>query len=120
MPAWGTVLSLQERWDLISYLWSVQPGHSGLAEGQGVYLAQCAGCHGSTGDGRGPWSSALLTPAPPLNQPAALAQRTDADLFAAVSDGVPGAPMPGFARTLSEQERWGAVGYLRALSLGGR
>ncbi|MGH7785917.1 MAG: c-type cytochrome, partial [Candidatus Binatia bacterium] len=39
MPAWGDVLSLQERWDLVSYLWTVQPGAAGLAEGQGVYVS---------------------------------------------------------------------------------
>ena len=24
MPAWGDVLSLQERWDLVSFLWTVR------------------------------------------------------------------------------------------------
>ena len=119
MPAWGEVLSLQDRWDLLSYVWSVQPGESGLAEGQGVYLSQCAGCHGATGDGRGPWSSSLLTPAAALDQPSALARQSDQQLFTTVTDGVPGTPMPGFGRTLSDAERWAAVAYLRALSLGG-
>jgi cytochrome c553 len=48
------VLSLQERWDLVSFLWTVQPGRSGLAEGQGVYLSACAGCHGDTGISKTP------------------------------------------------------------------
>src|SRR5262249_24917828 len=56
MPAWDGVLSVQDRWDLISYLWTLAPGAAGIAEGQGVYLAQCAGCHGVTGDGHGAFS----------------------------------------------------------------
>jgi len=48
-----------------------------------------------------------------------LAQRTDAALWAAVTNGVAATPMPQFGRTLSEDDRWKAVAFLRLLSLGG-
>src|SRR6185295_13012933 len=40
-------------------------------------------------------------------------------LFASVSDGVPGTAMPGFAPVLDDEQRWKAVEFLRARSLGG-
>ncbi|HSD11884.1 MAG TPA: c-type cytochrome, partial [Candidatus Binatia bacterium] len=119
MPAWGDVFSLQERWDLVSYLWTVLPGKAGLAEGQGVYLAHCANCHGATGDARGAYSGNLITPAPRLDSAEALARKADQDLFRAVAHGVPGSAMPGFARVLDDEEMWAAATFVRALSLGG-
>ncbi len=119
MPAWGDVFSLQERWDLVSFLYTVQPGHARLAEGQGVYAANCAGCHGASGDGQGEHGTAPRPPVPPLNGAAALAQKTNAELFTAVAHGMPGAPMPAYAGRLSDEQMWAAVDYVRLLSLGG-
>lgn len=119
MPAWGEVLSLQDRWDLVSFLWTVEPGQSRIAEGQGIYLADCAGCHGALGDGKGPWSASLLTPAPELSSPESLARTTDEDLFEKVASGVAGTAMPAFGRRLRDDEIWAAVAFLRFLSLGG-
>jgi high-affinity iron transporter len=119
MPAWSEVLSVQERWDLVSYLWTVLPGSEKLAEGQGVYLAHCASCHGADGSGQGRFSSSLLKPAPDWKSIEVLVRRTDTDLHTAVEDGIPGTPMPSFERTLSEEERWAVAAYLRMLSLGG-
>jgi len=119
MPAWDSTLSVQDRWDLVAYLWTLAPGTAGLAEGQGVYLTQCASCHGARADGHGTFADVLVTAAGDLSHPPALAQRTDAELFAVTTDGRPGSPMPAFAHTLSADERWKAVAFLRALSLGG-
>jgi high-affinity iron transporter len=119
MPAWEEVLSRQDRWDLVSYLWTVAPQPARLAEGQGLYLAHCAGCHGATGDGRGAVSASLLTPVPPMSEPVALARKPDADLFTAVSKGFAGTPMPGFDQLLDADQRWAVVAFVRMLSLGG-
>lgn len=119
MPVWDGVLSVQDRWDLISYLWTLAPGADGLAEGQGIYLTQCVGCHGVNGNGQGQFAPVLLKPAFDLSQPQAMARRTDAQLFSAVSDGIAAAPMPAFSRSLGDADRWKAVAYLRLLSLGG-
>jgi high-affinity iron transporter len=118
MPAWGDVLTVQQRWDVISYLWGLAHDRGRMAEGQGVFLSQCASCHGAAGDGVGPFAAALLTPVPDFRQTPRLSQRTDAQLFAAVRDGVSGSAMPAF-RALTDDERWNAVAFLRVLSLGG-
>ncbi len=119
MPAWDSVLSVQERWDAIAYLWTFSTPATRVAEGQGVFVVQCGGCHGAAADGRGPYAGTLPKGVPDLSTPDALAGRTLDALFAAVSDGVPGTPMPGFARVLDEEQRWKAVEFLHAQSLGG-
>jgi len=119
MPAWDGVLSVQERWDLVSYLWTLAAGDAGIAEGQGIYLAQCASCHGATGNGQGTFANVLVSGAPDLSTPQALARKPDAELFAATTSGVVGTPMPAFSRTLQDGERWKAVAFLRLLSQGG-
>jgi high-affinity iron transporter len=119
MPAWADVFTLQDRWDLVSYLYTVEPGHARLAEGQGLYVANCASCHGLSGDGQGEASARLLKPAAPFNMPAALARKTDDELLDAVAHGRPGSPMPGYAGRLSDEQMRAAVSYVRLLSLGG-
>ncbi|HVO26961.1 MAG TPA: FTR1 family protein [Candidatus Margulisiibacteriota bacterium] len=119
MPAWGEVLSVQERWDLVSYLWTLAPGAAGIAEGQGVYLTQCASCHGATGNGQGTFANLLVSGARDLSTPQALARKPDAELFAATTTGIGGTPMPSFAHTLTDDDRWKAVAFLRLLSHGG-
>ncbi|MGD9764273.1 MAG: FTR1 family protein [Candidatus Binatia bacterium] len=119
MPAWGDVLSLQERWDLVSFLWTVHGAPANWSEGQGVYLSACAGCHGSAGAGDGAYREVLRSPMRALNDPATLARTTDAELYALVADGRPGTAMPGFAGRLSEAQMRSAVAYARLLSLGG-
>jgi mono/diheme cytochrome c family protein len=51
IPPWDAVLSVQERWDAIGYLWSLASPPGRVAEGRG--LPPPASCHNATG-GRGP------------------------------------------------------------------
>ena len=118
MPAWGEVLTRQERWDVISYIFSLAHSAPQLAEGQGIYLSECAGCHGATGHGDGAYSTVLLTPAPDLTQARQLARRSNTELFATIRDGTPGTAMPAF-RGLTDDEAWKATAFVRMLSLGG-
>lgn len=118
MPAWQDSLSVQDRWDAVAYIWSLSVAPATLAEGQGLFVAHCAGCHGAAGDGRGVLATGLGAPVPDLSTPLSLAARNDADLVAVVRDGVAGTAMPAFARALTDDERWKAVAFLRLLSLG--
>ena len=119
MPAWGDVFTLQERWDLVSFLYTVRADAARLAAGQGIYLRDCAGCHGASGDGRGAQSAQLRTPVAQLNAPATLAERTDEQIVAAIADGVPSASMPGYADRLTDAQLRAVADYVRLLSLGG-
>ncbi len=119
MPEWAQALSLQQRWDAVAYVWSLAYPRAALAEGQGLYLTQCAGCHGATGGGDGPQAAGLLTTVPDLGDAGSLADHTDMQLMAAVTEGVAGTAMPAFASLLGEEQRWKVIAWQRILSLGG-
>ena len=119
MPAWGEVLSSQDRWDLVSYLWGVRTGSGDLTQAQGTYLSECASCHGPKAEGKGIYSSLLRRPVPDLSTVQALVHKSDSQIFATVSNGISGTPMPAFGTRLTESERWATVAYLRTLSLSG-
>jgi high-affinity iron transporter len=104
MPAWEEVLSVQQRWDLVAFTWTLAaPGPPDA--GTPVYAAACGGCHGETAAGGGD--------VPNLSTTLSLAQRTDADLLSAL-----GSPSHAGV-TLGEADRLLAVGWLRERSLAG-
>jgi high-affinity iron transporter len=112
MPAWEDSLSIRDRWDVIGYIWTLGTSPDALAEGQRLFAAHCASCHGATGDGRG-----VSTPVANLRLVASLADHTDGRLHEAIADGVAGR-MPGFADVLGAKQRANVVALVRALSLG--
>lgn len=97
-----------------------------LDAGRRVYLQRCAACHGYRGRGDGP-AADYLDPRPRNFELGAYKLRstgtgelpTDADLFVAISAGVPGTSMPAWGQgrfALSEETRWQLVAYLKLLS----
>jgi high-affinity iron transporter len=112
MPAWDEALSVQERWDLVAYVWQLRTSPAMRAHGQALYHTHCAGCHGAVGEADGP----LAPPPASLRAIGALADRTDRDLFETVSHGRRDTPMPAFAHRLDEEERWALVAYVRSLA----
>jgi high-affinity iron transporter len=115
MPAWEASLSVQERWDLVSHLFSLATGDASAAA-ERAWTGRCAGCHGAAGDGRGPEAAALDRPVPSLAAPAALSTRSDQELFDALA--APTDPSAYRHPPVPEGERWQALARLRALSLG--
>lgn len=89
------------------------------ASGKVIFEAQCAVCHGLQGHGDGTAAAALKP------QPANLADRkmldslSDGYLFWRVSEGGAMAPfnsgMPAWKATLSEEQRWQVISYIRLL-----
>ncbi len=85
-----------------------------LAQGQQVFMQNCAACHGSGGGGDGPLAASLNPRPAALSAPHA-ANHTDGDIYYWVTRGIPGSAMPAFSGTLSEQETWAAIRYVRSL-----
>lgn len=90
------------------------PGSLDVAAGKQLFLDNCAHCHDEGGTGHGPGSVGLTTMPAPLSSPGFLAARSDAYLFWRVSEGKAGTPMPSFRQTLSAEERWAIILWLRA------
>jgi mono/diheme cytochrome c family protein len=83
-----------------------------VARGHDLYLANCAACHGISGAGDG-LTAAGWVPGPgvlSLSVPA----RTDGELAYLIASGTVATRMPAFSITLSENDRWDLVNYLRA------
>ena len=76
-----------------------------------LYEEQCAGCHGVTGDGRGP-QAAGLEPAPiNFRDAARYAQRTLYGLYNTITQGVPDTSMSSY-HELSAADRWSLAFYV--------
>ncbi|MDQ2941143.1 MAG: copper resistance protein CopC [Chloroflexota bacterium] len=90
----------------------VAPDAASVKRGADIYLANCAACHGVNGAGDGP-TAAWMFP-PPGSLPAAVDSLTTGDLQYRITNGLAGTRMPAFAVTLSENDRWDLVNYLRA------
>lgn len=92
---------------------------SQLDEGQQVFSANCARCHGAGAQGRADWQTRDAEghyPAPPLNGTAHAWHHPLSLLKKTVSQGgIPlGGTMPGFADTLSEQQRLSAIAWFQS------
>ena len=85
-----------------------------LALGQQTYAQNCAVCHGASGRGDGPLAQ-QLQPRPADFASGHLATHTDGDIYQWVTHGIPGTGMPAFTGTLSEQETWAVIRYIRTL-----
>ncbi|MFV1986967.1 MAG: c-type cytochrome [Gemmatimonadota bacterium] len=93
--------------------------------GRTIYETHCWTCHGEQGDGEGPVASHLL-PRPRDFTIASYKLRTtgsgelptDEDLFRSITLGLPGTAMSSWGSTLSEDERWQVIAYLKTFADG--
>src|SRR2546425_3480286 len=91
-----------------------------VREGEGIYAAQCASCHGPTGGGDGPLAQSLSVRPPALADLAVLGRFTDQELTRLILRGRPGTPMPGYARTLDSGQAASLVAFLRVIPMAER
>ena len=94
---------------------SLPRGPLNVAEGEKLFQASCAACHGPRGMGDGP-AGATLSPKPPaIGNATEMQAATPAMMFRKISVGVTGTAMPAFAPQLTDEQRWNIVGYLGSL-----
>jgi len=107
----------QEAWTAPAYTDSlVNPFKSDkkiIAEAKKIYESACWTCHGLTGRGDGPAATGL-TPKPADHSSAKVQHQADGALFWKLSKGR--GVMPPFETTLSKQQRWKLVCYIRELA----
>jgi mono/diheme cytochrome c family protein len=85
---------------------------SNLAAGRVIYEKECSSCHGTTGMGDG----RLVRDLPVLPTALATAQREWSDgVFHIRMIGKPKNGMPSFRDSLSENDRWMVITYVRSL-----
>jgi mono/diheme cytochrome c family protein len=91
------------------------PDDRSLSAGRSIYSTSCAVCHGDTGRGDGP-ASATLKPPPADLRVHMAAGHTDGQLFYWVSYGFPNTAMPAWQSSLSEDERWDVINFIRTFA----
>jgi cytochrome c oxidase cbb3-type subunit 2 len=93
-----------------------------LAKGKEVWnKVQCASCHGDGGKGDGASAPTLhddwgqpITPRDFTSGPLKVGNRPE-DLYRAFMTGLNGSPMPSFAESITPDEAWALVTYVRSL-----
>ncbi len=108
MPPWADKLSETDRWNAIAFLYTLSVPSTTIESGQAVYTANCAQCHGATGQGDGP-QAAQPTP-PDLTVLSAMVKLSPQTLF----DGLL-KPQHTFD-SLTEDERWAVTSYLQTFA----
>jgi len=84
-----------------------------IAAGKKIYTKDCYTCHGSKGKGDGPNAVAQSKAPKDLLLPKTQSQ-TDGELFWKISEGKK--PMPTNKKTLTEEQRWQVLIYVRELA----
>ena len=112
MPPFASTLTDEQRWSLVSFLYTLSTPPSQLAAGQAVYTANCARCHGADGAGKGPDAPAQTQPLPSFTDQSFMATHSQQDFFKVVSGGDLAHPFT----SLSEADRWAALDAVRAFS----
>jgi FTR1 family protein len=86
-----------------------------LAEGRTVFEASCASCHGVAGKGNGPAGVGMNPKPPAIGDAATMRDITPATMYRIISVGIGGTPMPGYAASMTPEQRWNIVSYLMSL-----
>jgi len=107
MPSFREVLTSDERWDIVFYVWRFSTTAETLALGESIYGASCAACHGAEGTGQvlgaADFTDLRFTDA-----------RAPRDFYLVVTQGK--GSMPAWQGRLSQDERWAVIDYVRTFS----
>src|SRR5438128_11414736 len=115
MPQFEETLAPEDRWAVATYVATLRAGSGEEREGEGLYAAHCASCHGATGGGDGPLAASLSVQPPALRDLAIQGRFSDDELIELILHGRPGTPMPGFAQALERASAAKLVAFLRVL-----
>jgi mono/diheme cytochrome c family protein len=91
----------------------IPPTQETLAAAEQLFTDNCVLCHGEKGMGDGPGAKTIKVKPANFTDPKLQASETDGTLFWKMTNGR--GPMPSWRDTLTDQERWQLVGYIRKL-----
>lgn len=107
MPSFLDVLTSDERWDVVFYMWRFSTDANTLALGKTLYDVNCAACHGEDGVGK-------VLGAADFTDLRLVDDRAPRDFYLTVTQGK--GSMPAWQGRLSQDERWAVIDYLRTFS----
>ena len=89
-----------------------------LSTASALYMEQCSGCHGMTGQGDGPLAASLDPPPTDFTERERYRDRTLLGLYNTITQGLEGTAMQSYA-SLSEAQRWALAFYTGQLATTG-
>lgn len=107
MPPWSGKFTEAQRWSLGAYLYTLSTPKSQIETGQTVYTANCASCHGESGQGNGPKASGQL---PDFTDQKYMTAKSNTEFFDSLLK------TPHDFASLAEDERWAVINYVRVFS----
>lgn len=87
-----------------------------VTRGKAVYFTFCAQCHGIAFDGNGTVGQSFH-PLPTDLRSALVQSKLPGELFKSVSYGVPGGRQPPLQTTITIEDRWRVVGFIKSLGI---
>ena len=109
MPPFSQSLSDQDIWNVLAFVWFLHHDQAEWQQGETVYQASCASCHGAAGKGDGPAATGPISDLTDLTTTAAQSQRA---WFQALQT-----PAHSSIASLAEDDRWAALEFVRAWTL---
>jgi mono/diheme cytochrome c family protein len=85
-----------------------------IARGQAVYFTFCAQCHGRNYDGQGTVGQSFM-PLPADIRSSAVQSKPLGEIFKSVSYGLPGGRQPPLETTITIDDRWKVVAFVKSL-----
>lgn len=107
MPAFGDVLTSDERWDVVYYIWRFSTSEEMLLEGREIYDSSCIACHGADGQ-------SMILGAANFSDPRFATHQSPSDFYVVTTQGK--GSMPAWQARLSQDERWAVIDYLRTFN----
>lgn len=87
-----------------------------IARGEAVYLIFCAQCHGYDYDGEGTVGQSFQPLPTDLRSPA-VQSKPEGELFKTVSYGIPGGRQPPLHTTITIDDRWRVLAFVKSLGI---
>jgi len=85
-----------------------------IGAGMMIYMQRCQSCHGEKGDGKGEKAAQLSIMPAEFTDASSMKRLTDGELFWQITHGR--LPMPSFQDSLTEEERWQVIAYIRTFA----
>jgi len=118
----------QDIWDLAAWVWQLNTTPQALSEGQQLFEANCAACHGEKGSGNGVFADQVVQPEAEnqtdmqmgekttrpvdFTDPVAMLSASPAHLQGKIIRGGMGTGMPYWGPIFTEEQTWALVAYL--------
>jgi mono/diheme cytochrome c family protein len=94
----------------------VQANTGSIETGRALYQDNCLPCHGPQGKGDGPAGLAMNPHPADLSKHTVPGVHSDGQLYAWITDGYPGSAMPAFSESLTDEQRWHLVNFIRTFA----